>query len=153
MLAEPPPVEPVPPVPPVAPALPPAAGRSPELVRLPEPAPLCEAEPEPDALAPVPPLPALVALVALLVVAVSSAISEAWSWASAARAARRLAWSAVGSMVASDCPADTWSPTLTLMPVTVPLVGKAAVTWSTRWAVPVRVRTWLTGPRLTVAVR
>ena len=111
------------------------------------------AEPEPDALAPVPPLPALVALVALLVGAVSSAISEAWSWASAARAARRLAWSAVGSMVASDCPADTWSPTLTLMPVTVPLVGKAAVTWSTRWAVPVRVRTWLTGPRLTVAVR
>jgi hypothetical protein len=132
----------------LVPALPPEPLLSPELPRLTEPEPL--PEPELDALAPVPPLPAVVALG---VVAVSSATSEAWSWASAAWAAKRLACSAVGSMVASDCPADTWSPTFTLMPVTVPLAGKAAVTWSTRWAVPVRVSTWLTGPRLTVAVR
>ena len=105
MPAEPgtPPVEPVPPVPPVGPGAAACGRAESELVRLPEPAPLCEAEPEPDALAPVPPLPALVALVALPVGAVSSAISEAWSWASVARAASRLARSAVASMEASDC--------------------------------------------------
>ncbi|GAA2479218.1 hypothetical protein GCM10009858_15960 [Terrabacter carboxydivorans] len=109
-----------------------------------------ELEPDPDAAPPdVFDPPALVAAAApvapaaelVLVVAVWSAMSEVWSCASVACAERRAARSAVGSMVAKACPEVTWSPTATWTRVTVPLAGNVAVTWSTRWAVPVRVST------------
>jgi hypothetical protein len=82
-----------------------------------------------------------------------SETSDDSSWASAACAESRVARSAVGSMAARLCPADTWSPTATCSAVTVPAAGKEAVTWSTRWAVPVRVSTWATGPRVTAVNR
>ncbi|GAA2742463.1 hypothetical protein GCM10009868_12530 [Terrabacter aerolatus] len=118
-------------------------------------------EPPPDALpeadrvvVPVPvPVPAVPVVELVVVVAVWSAMSEASSCARVAWAARRAARSAVGSMVARDSPVETWSPTATPMWVTVPFAGKVVVTWSTRWAVPVRVSTWSTGPRLTTVVR
>jgi hypothetical protein len=87
------------------------------------------------------------------VVAAWSAASDASSWARVAWAARRSACSAVGSIVARVWPADTWSPTATWRPETTPFAGKEAVTWSTRWAVPVRVSTSATSPRETVASR
>lgn len=63
------------------------------------------------------------------------------------------ACSGVWSMVASCCPGVTVSPTLTLTAVTVPLTGNAAVTWETRFTVPVRVSVWATDPFVAVASR
>ncbi|GAA2154577.1 hypothetical protein GCM10009826_14820 [Humibacillus xanthopallidus] len=82
-----------------------------------------------------------------------SAKSDASSWARLAWAESRLARSAVGSMAARLWPADTWSPTATCRAVTVPFAGKEAVTWLTRCAVPARVSTCATGPRVTTANR
>jgi len=68
-------------------------------------------------------------------------------------AVARAACSAVGSSVASFCPADTCCPTVTSIDVTAALVGKVAVTWSTRWTDPGKEIVCVTFPVPTVEVR
>jgi hypothetical protein len=89
----------------------------------------------------------------VVVVDASSAVSWAWACNNAAWASVTAACSGVWSIVASCWPGVTVSPTLTETPVTVPLTGKAAVTWDTRLTVPVRVRVWETDPVVALASR
>jgi hypothetical protein len=88
-----------------------------------------------------------------VVVADSSVVSCACAWSNAARASVTAACNGVWSRVASCWPGVTVSPTLTRTPVTVPLTGKAAVTWETRLTVPVSVSVCDTDPLVTVASR
>jgi hypothetical protein len=88
-----------------------------------------------------------------VVVVDSSDVSCACDWSRAAWASVTAACSGVWSIVASCWPGLMVSPTLTDTPVTVPLTGKAAVTWDTRLTVPVSVSVCETEPLVAAARR
>ena len=95
----------------------------------------------------------LVALAALAAAAAARSVAScARAWSSCDWASNTLCCSAVGSIVASSCPALTRSPTRTETAVTVPDTGKAAVTCATRVTVPVSVRVDSMLDRVTLAV-
>ncbi len=83
----------------------------------------------------------------------SSAASVALAWARVAWAEMTAALSAVGSRVASVCPAVTWSPMATGTDFTDPETWNEEVAWLALRTVPLRVSVWSTEPLVTVPSR
>ena len=82
--------------------------------------------------------------------AASSVASCAWSLASVAWAWARVASNAVGSTVASVCPALTTCPAATSTAVTRPATAKLRLAWLAGSIVPVAATVWVIVPVVTV---
>jgi hypothetical protein len=99
------------------------------------------------------PLALVPPLVLVAVVVVWSDSSVALAFVREALAAVTALRSGAGSRLARAWPAVTVSPTDTETPETVPVTGKAWLTWLTRWTEPVRLRYCATDPMVAVLVR